>query len=191
VEFLFVDAMKSWDLANSIVRSFFPRLIAGRSLLVHQDFAYHAPVGAAIHLMMWMLRDYFTPVYHVPRSCSVVFFLHRALARPSALPSLDLLAVTPETAGQAFEHSLAAVGGESEREVQLCRVLFFIERGWLEQALEYAQSLVNSGGPITGPAVQDVRDLVTRMHGERVGEAERPRLDALEALLCGGTARNC
>jgi hypothetical protein len=190
IEFLFVDAMKSWDLANSITRNFLPRLIPGRSLLVHQDFAYHSPVGTTIHLMMWMLRDYFVPVYHVPNSCSVVYFLHRPLVRRRDLPLLDLQAVTPDLARQAFEYSLGVVGGEAQREVRLCKVLFFIERGWLEEAWEEAQTLVNSGGPISGSAAHDVRDLVTRKQRERIREAERVRLAELEALLCAGTAPN-
>src|SRR5262249_37872901 len=41
IELLLVDAMKSWDLANAIVHVFFPKLIPGRSLILHQDFIHY------------------------------------------------------------------------------------------------------------------------------------------------------
>jgi hypothetical protein len=37
IEFLLVDAMKNFELAGSIVRDFYPHLIAGKSLVFHQD----------------------------------------------------------------------------------------------------------------------------------------------------------
>ena len=39
IEFLVVDAMKSWPLANNILSQFFAALIPGKSLVFHQDFA--------------------------------------------------------------------------------------------------------------------------------------------------------
>jgi methyltransferase family protein len=59
IEFLFIDAMKTWPLAQKIAEDFFPRLIAGTSVVVHQDFIFHQPIAAAIHLLMGRLRDHF------------------------------------------------------------------------------------------------------------------------------------
>jgi hypothetical protein len=73
IEFLFIDAMKSWDLAGSIASNFFPKMITGQSLVVQQDFAYHHPTVSTNHLLMWHLRDFFKPLHHVPDSCSMVF----------------------------------------------------------------------------------------------------------------------
>jgi tetratricopeptide (TPR) repeat protein len=41
IEILFVDAAKSWELTNAILRNFGPFLEAGRSRVVLQDFRYH------------------------------------------------------------------------------------------------------------------------------------------------------
>lgn len=71
IEFLLVDAMKSWELANSIVRDFYPHLIPGKSLVLQQDFAHYFTVW--IHLIHWKLRDYFAFEADVPYSSSVVF----------------------------------------------------------------------------------------------------------------------
>jgi hypothetical protein len=184
IEFLFVDAMKSWDLANAIVQGFFPHLVAGRSLVVQQDFAYHHPVGATNHVLMWLLRDFMTPVYHVPGSCSVVFFVHRAL-RKNELPWLNPASVSKETARQAWEQSLGIVGNEAKRDVHLCKVLFFIERGWLHEASQEAQMLVASAGAVTGPAVKDIRDLIHTECSRRLPVVDGARLASLETLLLG------
>jgi len=73
IEFLFIDAMKSWHLATSIAAHFFPHLMPGKSLVVQQDFAFHHPVVSTNHLLMWHLKDFFAPLHHVPDSCSMVF----------------------------------------------------------------------------------------------------------------------
>jgi hypothetical protein len=184
IEFLFVDAMKSWDLANAITRNYFPRLIAGRALLVQQDFAYHDAVGATNHILMWLVRDRALPVYRVPGSYSVVFFVRQPFD-PRELPTLDSHAVTVDTAEQAWEYSMGIVRGESQRDVWLCKVLFFIEQGWLEAAWSEAQRFVNTTGCVTGPAMQDVVDLLARHTSVERPDAERHRLADLRRLLCG------
>lgn len=184
IEFLFVDAMKSWGLANAIVQGFFSHLIAGRSLVVQQDFAYHHPVGATNHVLMWMLRDFMVPVYHVPGSCSVVFFVNRPLQKPE-LPYLDLSSVTTETARQAWEHSLGIVTSDARRDVHLCKVLFFIERGWLHEAWQEAEMLIPAASAIPGAAVKDIRDVIDRQRRRRLSMTEGAQLASLEALLLG------
>lgn len=40
IEFLLIDAMKSWELANTIIKEFFPSLIVNKGLILQQDFAH-------------------------------------------------------------------------------------------------------------------------------------------------------
>jgi hypothetical protein len=89
LEFLFVDAMKNWELADTIATSFFTRMIEGESLVVMQDFAFYDPIVATNHLLMWHLKDFFTPLHHVPDSCSMVFLTMKTPDRS------DLLAYSP------------------------------------------------------------------------------------------------
>jgi hypothetical protein len=44
IELLFVDFSKTWALNDFIVKEFFPSLIAGRSVVVQQDFVCSPPV---------------------------------------------------------------------------------------------------------------------------------------------------
>jgi hypothetical protein len=71
IEFLFVDAMKSWQLSNCIIHDFYPSLIPGISILVRQDFGNFYVYW--IHLITYRLREYFQPIYDVPYSESLCF----------------------------------------------------------------------------------------------------------------------
>jgi hypothetical protein len=77
IEFLFIDAMKSWELANIIIHDFFPSLIPGRSTIVHQDFVHYYTYW--IHLTMYRFREYFDVVYDIPYSSSLVYKYKKAI----------------------------------------------------------------------------------------------------------------
>ena len=57
IEFLFIDAMKSPELAEAIARAFFPYLISGFSYVAHQHFAHFFAFW--IHLLQFKLRNRF------------------------------------------------------------------------------------------------------------------------------------
>ena len=40
IEILFLDVLKSWEINDAILRDFFPSLIPGRSVIVHQDYGW-------------------------------------------------------------------------------------------------------------------------------------------------------
>jgi hypothetical protein len=183
VEFLFIDAMKSWDLANAIARGFFPRLTPGRSLVVQQDFGYHHPIGATNHLLMWLLRDFFEPVLHVPASCSMVFFHLRPLTRHD-LPALDRRRIAPEQVEAAWDHSLRVLGPDRHGPVRLCQLLFMVEQGWEERAVAKARALAADGFRCDTVARADAR-LVLAHRRKRLAAGSRGRecLDEIERLL--------
>jgi hypothetical protein len=69
VELLVVDAAKSAPLADHIAAQFYPHLIPGRSLLVHQDFLH--PQHPWLLVQMLRLSDHFTPLGLVAQECMV------------------------------------------------------------------------------------------------------------------------
>jgi hypothetical protein len=76
IEFLLVDAMKSWALSDAIVQNFFPSMLPG-GFILHQDFShYYTPW---VHLVSHRLRDCLRPAYDVPRSASTVFEVIRPI----------------------------------------------------------------------------------------------------------------
>ncbi len=77
VELLVVDAAKSTHLADHIAAQFFPQLIPGVSLLVHQDFLHKQQPWLAVQMVR--LAEYFTPLGLVARDC-VVFACTKAIS---------------------------------------------------------------------------------------------------------------
>jgi hypothetical protein len=127
IEFLMIDAMKSWPLANAISKSFLPKLIPGRSIVVQQDFGHYHPVTATNHILMWLLRDWLEPVYQVPASTSSVFFLRKAL-NPADIPILDPKKLSPETIDSAWRYSLSFSDPGAAPFIWLCKILFLFEQ---------------------------------------------------------------
>jgi hypothetical protein len=63
IEVLFLDVLKTWELNDAVVRDFFPSLVPGRSVVVHQDYGWGwqpwIPItvelmGDSLHLVDWM-----------------------------------------------------------------------------------------------------------------------------------------
>jgi hypothetical protein len=63
IEVLFLDVLKSWELNDAVVRAFFPSLVPGRSVVVHQDYGWGwqpwIPItvelmGGSLRLVDWM-----------------------------------------------------------------------------------------------------------------------------------------
>jgi hypothetical protein len=69
IEFIHIDVWKNWALTNATLKSFFPHLIPDRSYINHQDYAFWGCPW--IHLVMFRLRDYLTPVLHVDYTTQV------------------------------------------------------------------------------------------------------------------------
>ena len=134
VEFLFIDAMKSWALAQKIVSGFFPLLIAGRSYVVQQDFAFYHPVVATSHLIMWHLREHFQCVHHVPDSCSVAFLCTRPIESAS-LPEFSAKLFTPEMVEAAYEYCLGCVQPNMRIMLEIAKLCFLVQEGHAQAAL--------------------------------------------------------
>ncbi len=97
IEILFVDAAKSWDLLNAILRVFGPHLLPSRSRVIYQDFrfawCYWLPLVCDSQPEVW--RE----VESVRKGDSVTFELHRPLTEMSRWP--------PDFSEEAFPLSVA------------------------------------------------------------------------------------
>lgn len=81
IEILAVDAAKGSAIADHIAAEFFPALVAGRSVLIHQD--YLMPAQPWLPAQMVMLADHFLPMAKVAKDC--VAFLCLSPPTPEAL----------------------------------------------------------------------------------------------------------
>lgn len=132
IEFLFIDAMKSWDLANSILKNFFPSLMPGLSLVVHQDFAHFYCVW--IHLITYRLRDYLVPLDEHPFLYSSKVFQYIKAIPEALLQPYSLASFSAVEAEAAFDYSLALTPKKLKPNVAAAKVMYFIQMGDVEQA---------------------------------------------------------
>jgi hypothetical protein len=53
IDVLFLDVLKSWQINDAVLRDFFPALVPGRSVIVHQDYAggYMPWIAITVELM--------------------------------------------------------------------------------------------------------------------------------------------
>ena len=77
IELLFVDLAKHWTLSDCIVRNFFPRLVPGRSVVIQQDYLFHAWSGW-LPVTMEYFSEYFELVDHTPQNSAVFFYKRQA-----------------------------------------------------------------------------------------------------------------
>jgi hypothetical protein len=55
IDVLFLDVLKSWEINDAVLRDFFPSLISGRSVIVHQDYGWGDTPW--IHITVELLRE--------------------------------------------------------------------------------------------------------------------------------------
>lgn len=134
IEFLLIDAMKSWDLTNNVIKSFFPALMPGVSLILHQDFAHWFTPW--IHLVNYRLKEFFQLVYEVPRSGSVVLKLVKSIPQEILSESFSFSSFSRAEVDAAFGHSFSLVSKEKYSDIAAAKVMFFLHAGDLVSARE-------------------------------------------------------
>ena len=147
IEFLLVDAQKSWDLGHSITTGFFPLLIEGSSYVVQQDFCYHRLDEVATRMITWFLRDHLEVVHHVPLSSSVVFRCTKRIKR-GKLPAFTADLLSPEEIDAAYEWCYGCVAEEGRSYIRVGKICHLLDIGLVAEAASEAEGLNEDGMPI-------------------------------------------
>lgn len=134
IEFLLIDAMKSWEAASGVVQNFFPALVPGVSVILHQDFAHW--YTSWIHPIHFRLREYFEPLYDVPASGSMVFRLIRPIPMELMRQEWSSTLFSADDIESAFAYSLDIVSKEKRPDVIAAKIMYFIHAGQLDRAQE-------------------------------------------------------
>jgi len=177
IEYLFVDAMKSWELTKSIIKNFYFDLIPGVSLVHYNDFAHYAT--AWIHLLIYKLRPYFkhycnlyqaavfqyvnpiesdTAIWEMDRNVGAkhsgdnlsdksIDFMSECFAQTD--PPFSIFST--EDVHQAFAYSLQICHDKLRPNIAAAKVMAFIYLGDLDQAkqeLIQAREMFGNAGDI-------------------------------------------
>lgn len=125
IEYLLIDAMKSWELTNSVVRNFFPALRPGLSRVHHQDFVHYFTPW--IHLLMYRFRQYFEPLAYVPEG-SYVFAYREQIPSELLEKSYGFADFSSEETAAAFAYSLQLLPAAGRPNVFAARIMTYIHR---------------------------------------------------------------
>ena len=140
IECLFIDAMKSWELANSITKNFFPHLIPGLSIVIHQDFAHY--YTSWIHLLMYRLREYLVPIEHPFIYSSRAFRSVKPIPPEVLQESYSFDTFTQAEVEAAFTYSLEITPEKMQPNILAAKVMYFIHTQNFEKARsEFKQAI--------------------------------------------------
>ncbi len=157
IEFLLVDSMKNWDLANAIFRNFYAYLVPNQSLVFHQDFAHY--FTGWIHLLHWRLREHFEFVAEVPQAASVVLKFTKPIPESLFEESFSFGSFSDEEIDAAFEHSLSLVSSDKHANILAAKVMCFCHQNRTDKARIILSEIEASGVPMTDE-LEIIRQLI-------------------------------
>jgi len=143
IDVLFLDIVKSWEINDAVLRDFFPSLVPGRSVIVHQDYGWGdtpwIPVTVELMRESLVLLDWMEWGTHV-------FF------------------VAEELPAELLGHGVA--GLELDRKVQLLEDAARRAEGWVLGMLEISRALLIADRDGPDAALAEL-DAIAARHSQR------------------------
>ena len=118
IDVLFLDVLKSWEINDAVLRDFFPSLVPGRSVIVHQDYGWGDTPW--IPITVELLRDSLVLLDWMEWG-SHVFFVERELPVDVKL--------------ELIEQAVARAEGWVQGMLEVSRAILVAERDGREAAL--------------------------------------------------------
>ncbi len=144
IEYLFIDVMKSWNLANVVVKIFFPKLVPNLSLIHHQDFNhFYTPW---IHLLMFRFRGNFRLKHIVKGTGSVIFELVAPFTSEALNRNYSFESFSEDEYEAAFEYSCQPLGVTEWPMVEASRIMGYIHQEKWDQAYREFEKLLAKHG---------------------------------------------
>jgi hypothetical protein len=158
IDVLFLDVLKSWEINDAVLRDFFPLLVPGRSVVVHQDYGWGDTPW--IPITVELLRDSLVLVDWMEWG-SHVFLVEREL--PSDVLDAGVGALDLGTKLVLIERAVARAEGWVQGMLEVSRTFLLAERDGPEAALAELAS-IQERHPHHGfvlSCIDDVRPAIT------------------------------
>jgi hypothetical protein len=190
IDLLFLDVLKSWEINDAVLRDFFPSLVPGRSVIVHQDYAggYMPWIPITVELMRdsLLLVDWMEWGSHV-------FFVEREL--PAEVMHNGIAGLDLDTRFALIEQAIVRADGWVGGMLEVARTALVVERDGEEAGLADLASIAErhrERGVVLSSIAEVKKGLETssafnsprpgRGRGSRLASARR----RLTAALFGG-----
>lgn len=131
IRLLLIDAMKSWELATSIAREFFPSLVKDARVLQQDYLAFSVPYMPILH---YRLREFLHYDAHVAVGATVGFQLVKEISLEEAIKAGDFSQLNDAEAEAAFDWSLREIGEGARIGTAMVRVIYYLGKGNVEHA---------------------------------------------------------
>ena len=119
IDVLFLDVLKSWEINDAVLRDFFPSLVPGRSVIVHQDYGWGDTPW--IPITVELMRDSLVLIDWMEWGTHVFF-------------------VESELPAELLERG---VGGlDLDRKVELMEQAILHAEGWVQGMLEISRAML-------------------------------------------------
>jgi hypothetical protein len=136
IDVLFLDVLKSWEINDAVLRDFFPSVVPGRTVIVHQDYGWGdtpwIPITVELMRDSLVLLDWMEWGSHV-------FFVERELPADvleNGVGGLDL-----DTKLQLIEQSIARAEGWVQGMLEISRTILVAERDGPQAAVAELASI--------------------------------------------------
>jgi hypothetical protein len=154
IDVLFLDVLKSWRINDAVLRDFFPSLVPGRSVIVHQDYGYGWMPW--IPITVELMSDSLTLIDGMEAG-SHVFFVEKEL--PKELLERGVKVLELEERIEVMDRVVARSDGWVRGMMEIARTSLFIKRDGREAALEELDRIAEQyrDYPFVVGCVADVR----------------------------------
>jgi hypothetical protein len=136
IDVLFLDVLKSWEINDAVLRDFFPSLVPGRSVIVHQDYGWGDTPW--IPITVELMRDSLVLVDWMEWG-SHVFFVERELPRDVLEDGVGGLSVDAKI--EVIDRAVARADGWVQGMVEVARAFLIAERDGRDAALAELRSI--------------------------------------------------
>jgi hypothetical protein len=158
IEFILIDAMKSWELANGIMHHFFHFLIPGRSIILHQDFAHYFTPW--IHLIQYRFKEYFEVFDDVKNSSSILFIYKKKIPQTDLDVSYGFGDFSDSEVSDAFQYSINISDSRKHPNIAAAHIMVYVHQDRLETARQLL-SKYHELGSIEKSELVIVKDLIS------------------------------
>jgi hypothetical protein len=136
IDVLFLDVLKSWEINDAVLRDFFPALVPGRSVIVHQDYAggYMPWIAITVELMRdsLLLLDWMEWGSHV-------FFVEREL--PADVIEEGVSALDTANRFELLDRAISRADGWVRGMLEIDRAALIVDRDGEEAGLATLASI--------------------------------------------------
>jgi hypothetical protein len=162
IDVLFLDVLKSPEITDAVLRDFFPSLLPGRSVIVHQDYAAHYTPWVPI--MVELMRDSLILVDWMEWGTHVFLLEHEV---PRELIDNGVASVDLDTRFELMERAIARADGWVRGMLELSRTALVVEHDGTEAGAADAAGVAARNKPYASvvAAAEEVKQSLASQRG--------------------------